>query len=178
MNKRIPTDRFPKDSDDHTRRYSLMQRMNYYLKTFEKRFNRIPTFEDIYQKSLELLPDVKHFKSEYIIMLEVYVECRRSDVGIYRLADELQRKMFPDVEVKFCLVSDLDVGYIDIQDEHYEIHTPFSWFTLLHEFIHIMLTEAEFNDDEQMGYVIPSGVYYFYKYYGDRINDGFIQTRL
>ena len=86
--------------------------------------------------------------------------------------------MFPDVEVKFCLVPDLDVGYIDIQDEHYEIHTPFSWFTLLHEFIHIMLTEAEFDDDEQMGYVIPSGVYYFYKYYGDRINDSFIQTHL
>ena len=38
---------------------------------------RMPTFEDIYQKSLDLLPDVKHFKSEYSTMLEGYVKCRK-----------------------------------------------------------------------------------------------------
>jgi len=59
----------------------------------------------------------------------------------------------------------------------YVIETPYSWFTTLHEFVHIILTEAEFEDDERMAYVIPAGVYYFYKYYGE-INDDFAQSRL
>ena len=101
-------------------------------------------------------------------MLEVYREGRNSVVGIYGIADRLQKRMFPDVEIKFCLVPDLDVGYIDIQDEHYEIHTPFSWFTLLHEFVHIVLREVDYPDDERVAYVIPSGIFYDFKFYGRR----------
>jgi len=46
-------------------------------------------------------------------------------------------------------------------------------------FVHVLLAQQEFpeEDDERIAYVIPAGVYYFYKYYGDR-NDDFVQICL
>jgi len=63
----------------------------------------------------------------------------------------------------------LDVGYLEgYEEKDYEIRTPYSWFTLLHEFVHICLKELDYPDDERLAYVIPAGIFYFYKYYNNR----------
>lgn len=45
--------------------------------------------------------------------------------------------------------------------------------------MHVLVAQLELpeEDDERIAYVIPAGVYYFYKYNGDR-NDDFVQIRL
>ncbi len=46
------------------------------------------------------------------------------------------------------------------------------------EFVHIVLKEIDYPDDERVVYIILSGVYYFYKYYGGKSDDSFVQSRL
>ena len=36
------------------------------------------------------------------------------------------------------------------------------------EFVHIVLREVDYPDEERVAYVIPSGIFYDFKFYGKR----------
>jgi len=164
------TSRYPTGSIEHQIGVRLMRRMKYFLEGYEKKYGRPPTFEVIFVKSVELAPEVADFKTEYKKMYDTYARIRRTSNDIYDVFDEISHVLFGgSVVVRFSLDPTLDVGYVDgYENRDYTIKTPFSWFTLLHEFVHIVLREVDYPDDERVAYVIPSGIFYDFKFYGKR----------
>ena len=178
MPKFKETSRYPTESIEHQIGVRLMRRMKYFLEGYEKKYGRPPTFEVIFVKSVELAPEVADFKTEYKKMYDTYARVRRTSNDIYDVFDELTLALFgKDMVIRFSLEPDLDVGYVDgYENKDYHIRTPFSWFTLLHEFVHIVLREVDYPDDERVAYVIPSGIFYDFKFHGKRRStlEGFI----
>ena len=168
MVKKYPN-RFPEDSLEHQIGVRLMRRMKYFLEGFEKQRKRVPTFNDVFSKSVELAMEVSLFKDKYMKMFDVYIKSRSRGSDITGLFESIDNVVFADVEIRFTLDPTLDVGYISgYEEKDYEIKTPYSWFTLLHEFVHIILREQNYPDDERVAYVIAAGVFYFYKFYNNR----------
>ena len=146
-----------------------MKTMKYFLEVFEENHCRVPTFDDVFSKSVELVKEVSLFRDKYSKMFDVYISSRSRGRNIVGLFEAITSEVFADTEIRFTLDPSLDVGYIDgYENKDYEIKTPYSWFTLLHEFVHVILREQDFPDDERVAYVIAAGIYYFYKFYYSR----------
>ena len=146
-----------------------MRRMKYYLEVFEKKHGRVPTFDDVFGKSVQLAMEVSLFKDKYKKMFDVYIKSRSEGGKIIDIFEAIANEVFVDTEIRFTLDPTLDVGYLEgYETKDYEIRTPYSWFTLLHEFAHIILREQDIPDDERVAYVIAAGIFYFYKFYGKR----------
>ena len=161
--------RYPEDSPEHQVGVRLMMRMKYYLRVFEEQYGKIPSFDDMFIKSVELAPEVSNFKEMYKRMFELYINTRAKGGTLVDVFGAIAQNIFADIEIRFALDPTLEVGYLDgYEDKDYEIRTPYSWFTLLHEFVHVFLREQDFPDDERVAYVIPAGIYYFYQFYGKR----------
>jgi len=161
--------RYPEDSLEHQIGVKLMYRMKYFMEVFEKQQGRVPTFNDIFVKSVELASEVAMFKDMYKKMFNIYINVRAKKGNIAELFEQIAGRVFADIQIQFALDPTLDIGTIEgYEEKDYEIRTPYSWFTLLHEFVHIYLKELDFPDDERVAYVIPAGIFYFFKYYDNR----------
>ncbi len=161
--------RYPEDSLQHQIGVRLMRKMKYFLEVFEEQHRRVPTFNDVLNKSVELAMECSLFKDQYEKMFNVYISARSNGGDIVDVFESIASNVFGDTVIRFTLDPTLDVGYISgYEEKDYEIRTPYSWFTLLHEFVHIILREQDFYDDERVAYVIAAGIFYFFKFYENR----------